>query len=83
LTLTDGKQNLLLSYRDNGVGTKTREQVDNGFGSMGIYGIQQRVRSLQGEIQCVSDQSGLKMQVSIPLKPVLHVIPPHGTFVSV
>lgn len=83
VTLTGGKQNLLLSYRDNGVGTKTREQADNGFGSMGIYGMQQRVRSLQGEIQCVSDKNGFKMRVSIPLKPVLHVIPPHGTFVSV
>ncbi|EGL19167.1 ATPase/histidine kinase/DNA gyrase B/HSP90 domain protein [Paenibacillus sp. HGF7] len=83
VTLTGGKQNLLLSYRDNGVGTVNGERKEPGFGSMGIYGMQQRVRSLQGEIQCVSDKSGLKVQICIPLKPVLHVIPLHGTFVSV
>ncbi len=53
-------------YEDNGKGVEG-EMLDTNFGNMGIYGIRERVRSMEGTIQIHSRPGeGLKVWVSIP-----------------
>lgn len=57
---------LYLEYRDNGIGADS-EQLKGGFQSMGVYGIRQRIRSMEGAVQFLtSPNEGLRVCVSIP-----------------
>lgn len=56
-----------LHYEDNGIGMELKATEDS-FNSMGIYGMKERVRSLNGSIEFRSpDQCGLTVFLSIPL----------------
>lgn len=56
-----------LQYRDNGVGMKL-EATEDSFNSMGIYGMKERVRSLNGTIEFQSPESGgMAIYICIPI----------------
>lgn len=60
-------ERIYLEYEDNGIGMKMIETIPK-FGSMGIYGIKERVRSMDGEIEFVSPpDNGLCIYISMPL----------------
>ncbi|MBW7474294.1 PAS domain S-box protein [Paenibacillus oenotherae] len=56
-----------LHYRDNGVGMKL-EATEDSFNSMGIYGMKERVRSLNGTIEFRSPENGgMAIYIGIPI----------------
>lgn len=56
-----------LNYEDNGIGMNVMEKISI-FGSMGVYGIKERVRSMDGEIEFVSSpHNGLSILISVPI----------------
>lgn len=57
-----------MEYEDNGIGMDvTRTQTENSLKSMGIHGIRERVRSMNGTIQFLSSENnGLAVFISIP-----------------
>lgn len=60
-------ERIYLEYEDNGIGMKIVDTIPQ-FGSMGIYGIKERVRSMDGEIEFVSSpDNGLCIYISMPL----------------
>lgn len=65
--LTSDDQRMCLTYRDNGIGMELSQILDS-FESMGMYGIRERVRSLEGEIEIESIPSeGLSVTITLPL----------------
>ncbi|KAI7282696.1 hypothetical protein KC345_g3377 [Hortaea werneckii] len=68
ITLEQGSyQDILLSYRDNGIGLRMEELQDS-YHHMGLSGIKERVHSLEGEITFKSEPGqGLEVQLVLPL----------------
>lgn len=61
----DGER-LLLIYEDNGIGMDLSSLKDT-YQTMGVYGIKERVRSLNGTVQFESDFGrGLKISIELP-----------------
>lgn len=66
ITLSSQAGHVQLNYEDNGVGMNLNEIVDS-LKSMGIYGMKERVRSMDGTIQFLSaEKKGLTVVISIP-----------------
>ncbi|WP_246246142.1 sensor histidine kinase [Paenibacillus lemnae] len=66
IVLNGSGSRLFLSYKDNGVGMNLRGS-DHLHTKMGVYGIKERVRSLQGDIKFTSElEQGLEIHISIP-----------------
>ncbi len=64
--LLSSKGNIILEYEDNGIGMEGEIQ-DKSFRNMGMYGIRERVRSMEGTVQFESHRNaGLKVWISIP-----------------
>lgn len=56
-----------LNYEDNGIGMNVMEEISI-FGSMGVYGIKERVRSMDGKIEFISSPDhGLSIFISVPI----------------
>ncbi|MGF7045890.1 PAS domain S-box-containing protein [Paenibacillus sp. DS2015] len=56
-----------LEYEDNGIGMDVT-RTENSYKSMGIYGIRERVRSMNGTIKFISsNNNGLAIFIAIPL----------------
>jgi two-component system, NarL family, sensor histidine kinase ComP len=69
------EQQMNLLYKDNGVGMELSEILDS-FESMGMYGIRERVRSLEGEIEIESMPSeGLRVNITLPLQTQVNALP--------
>lgn len=67
LSLESHSGRLYFYYKDNGKGLDLKELKDS-FGHMGISGIQERVRSLDGEIKFVSaPDQGFEVRLVLPL----------------
>lgn len=65
ISLSSEGQEVQLSYKDNGVGMILHEESSQI--TMGIYGMRERVRSMEGTIQFHSSQSkGLEVFITIP-----------------
>ncbi|OWR32474.1 hypothetical protein CDO73_02390 [Saccharibacillus sp. O23] len=66
LSLTDHADGVLMTYQDNGVGIP-ETKLQNLLSSMGLYGIKERVRSLEGDVQIESAAGeGLSIHVYLP-----------------
>ncbi|WP_052759534.1 PAS domain-containing sensor histidine kinase [Paenibacillus sp. DMB20] len=66
IKLFGSQDRLCLNYADNGVGMNV-EDTERVFSNMGVYGIKERVRSLNGEVRLVSSpDQGLSISISIP-----------------
>jgi two-component system sensor histidine kinase ComP len=62
------QDNIRLYYKDNGVGMELRELGDS-FQHMGLSGIQERVRSLEGEISFRSEVGeGFEVFITLPIE---------------
>ncbi|AOZ93433.1 sensor histidine kinase [Paenibacillus crassostreae] len=60
-----------LYYKDNGIGMDLRE-FDNSFQHMGLAGIQERVRSLEGDIYFRSEVgAGFEVLITLPMETEL------------
>ncbi|WP_082129674.1 sensor histidine kinase [Aneurinibacillus tyrosinisolvens] len=67
ITLSSHPHQLQLIYEDNGVGVDASKMEDS-FNSMGVYGMKERVRSMDGEIEFHSSPNkGLAVFISIPI----------------
>ena len=67
LLLANQDERVRLEYRDDGVGMCLIEAEASRTGSMGIYGMRERVRSMDGTIQFLScENNGLAIFISIP-----------------
>ncbi|WP_256762402.1 PAS domain S-box protein [Cohnella sp. WQ 127256] len=67
ILLSNDSEYIRLEYGDNGVGMDVTGTEDC-FTSMGIYGMRERVRSMEGTIQFHSAQNnGLKIFITIPV----------------
>lgn len=68
ITLSSLPDQIQLVYEDDGVGMNLKA-VEDSFNSMGIYGMKERVRSMDGEIEFRSSlNKGLVIFISIPVK---------------
>ncbi|MFS0840316.1 PAS domain S-box protein [Paenibacillus sp. 1P03SA] len=57
-----------LSYEDNGIGMDVSGMVES-FNSMGVYGIKERVRSMDGDVEFYSSpNNGLAVFINVPVK---------------
>lgn len=66
-TLSSDTERIRLVYEDNGIGMDVGSLKDS-FGSMGMYGMEQRVRSMDGNISLHSSpNNGLVVHISIPV----------------
>jgi signal transduction histidine kinase len=66
VTLMSNMDRIQLTYEDNGVGLACNAMKDS-FDNMGIYGIKERVRSMDGHIEFHSQtDEGLAIFISIP-----------------
>jgi len=66
ISLSSYPGRIQLEYEDNGVGMDLSEMGDS-FKSMGIYGMKERVRSMNGTIQFHSSPNrGLSIYISVP-----------------
>lgn len=66
ISLSNQPERIHLEYKDNGVGMDLTEMEDS-FGSMGIYGMKERVRSMDGTIEFHSSlNKGLVIILSVP-----------------
>ncbi|WP_106768641.1 PAS domain S-box protein [Paenibacillus faecalis] len=55
-----------LYYEDNGIGMNVKDTISN-LGSMGVYGVKERVRSMDGEIEFISfPDQGLSIVITVP-----------------
>ncbi|WP_438348539.1 PAS domain S-box protein [Paenibacillus sp. FA6] len=67
ILLASEGERIRLEYRDNGVGMNLIDAEVSRIGSMGIYGMRERVRSMDGTIQFLSSENnGLAIFISIP-----------------
>lgn len=67
LTLLDEGTRVFLGYSDNGVGLEL-EHLKETYGTMGVSGIRERVRSMNGTVEFYSTPNqGLKIDISIPI----------------
>jgi len=67
ISLYSQPDRIFLEYADNGVGMDLREMGDS-FKSMGIYGMKERVRSMNGAIQFHSSPNqGLSIYIAVPV----------------
>jgi two-component system sensor histidine kinase ComP len=65
--LASQPDNIELTYKDNGIGMDVSEANDL-FKSMGVYGMKERVRSMDGDMQFHSrPNKGLSVSISIPV----------------
>lgn len=65
--LYNKNEQIKLTYQDNGIGME--EKVFYGITrQIGLYGIQERVRSLEGQIHFQASDSGLKIEIHLPLQ---------------
>ncbi|RCX14442.1 PAS domain S-box-containing protein [Fontibacillus phaseoli] len=68
IKLYSGGDHIYLHYEDNGVGMDVGETTHT-FNSMGIYGMKERVRSMDGHIEfSSSSEEGLSITISIPAR---------------
>ncbi|MFD3259125.1 PAS domain S-box protein [Paenibacillus lentus] len=66
ILLSSGGERTRLEYKDNGIGMDLAKMEDS-YTSMGIYGMKERVRSMDGTIQFLSSRNeGLSIYISIP-----------------
>jgi two-component system sensor histidine kinase ComP len=66
ITLSSNPDKIQLAYTDNGIGMDVW-RLEDSFHSMGVYGMKERVRSMEGEISFHSEpNSGLVVFISIP-----------------
>lgn len=66
ILLSSGGERTRLEYKDNGIGMDLARMEDS-HTSMGIYGMKERVRSMDGTIQFLSSRNeGLSIYISIP-----------------
>ncbi|AWB46036.1 hypothetical protein DCC85_18910 [Paenibacillus sp. CAA11] len=66
ITLSDEEEGVLLVYTDNGIGL-TAGQLQGSLRSLGLLGIHERVRSLEGEIRMQSTPGeGLSVRIYLP-----------------
>ena len=66
-TLIQEQNNLILTYKDNGNGIdeeKLRTMKDN----IGFYGIKERIRSVNGNIELTSSRNGVEIDINIPIE---------------
>ncbi|WP_246369579.1 PAS domain-containing sensor histidine kinase [Saccharibacillus deserti] len=68
LSLTDYKGGVLMTYEDDGVGIP-ETKLQNLLSTMGLHGIKERVRSLEGDIQ-IDSASGLGLTIHIHLPEI-------------
>jgi two-component system, NarL family, sensor histidine kinase ComP len=67
VTLSSDRDKIELIYQDNGIGMNLSKMEDS-FTSMGVYGIKERVRSMDGKIEFHSSpNNGLVIFISIPI----------------
>ncbi|NHN29076.1 PAS domain-containing sensor histidine kinase [Paenibacillus agricola] len=65
--LSSQQDKILLTYEDNGIGMEL-SQMEDSFNSMGVYGMKERVRSLNGRISFQSaPDNGFAVFISIPI----------------
>ncbi|CAH1220536.1 Sensor histidine kinase ComP [Paenibacillus auburnensis] len=63
----EGNHDILLTYKDNGIGLKLEELQDS-YHHMGLSGIKERVNSLEGDITFKSAPGqGLEVRIILPL----------------
>ncbi|WP_334078195.1 PAS domain S-box protein [Paenibacillus sanfengchensis] len=68
IKLFSNKDRIYLHYEDNGVGMDV-DKTANTFNSMGIYGMKERIRSMEGYIEFDSPaEGGLFIRISIPVR---------------
>ncbi|WP_425388995.1 PAS domain S-box protein [Domibacillus iocasae] len=66
ITLASYPDRIKLVYRDDGIGMDIKE-IEDSFNSMGVYGVQERVRSMDGKIDFHSlPNKGLTISISLP-----------------
>ena len=66
VTLVSYHDQIELVYRDNGIGMDVKG-LENSFNSMGVYGVKERVRSLDGKVEFHSvPNKGLTVCISMP-----------------
>jgi two-component system sensor histidine kinase ComP len=65
ISLSTESNQVMLRYKDNGIGLSMLG-IQNGLEGMGIRGMKERIRSLEGKIDLESSHSGLSIQVTIP-----------------
>ncbi|WP_268748569.1 sensor histidine kinase [Paenibacillus wulumuqiensis] len=66
ITIADHDDGILMTYEDNGIGLSW-EELQHSYKSMGLYGIKERVRSLEGDIEVFSDcGQGLTIHIHLP-----------------
>ncbi len=67
ITLFSRSDGIELTYKDNGIGMDL-SVVEDSFKSMGVYGMKERVRSMDGRIDfhSIPDDDGLAIHVFIP-----------------
>ncbi|NGZ74751.1 PAS domain-containing sensor histidine kinase [Saccharibacillus alkalitolerans] len=66
LSLTDYAGGVLMSYQDNGIGIP-ESKLQNLLSTMGLYGMKERIRSLEGDMQIDSAPGrGLTVHVHLP-----------------
>lgn len=66
-TLIQEQNNLILTYKDNGNGIdeeKLRTMKDN----IGFYGIKERIRSVNGNIELTNSTNGVEIDINIPIE---------------
>lgn len=68
VTLVSNPDQIELVYRDNGIGMDVKG-IEDSFNSMGVYGVKERVRSLDGKVEFHSlPNNGLTVCISLPTK---------------
>ncbi|WP_223067943.1 sensor histidine kinase [Paenibacillus caui] len=66
ISIADHEDGFLMTYQDNGIGLQSGE-LRNSYKTMGLYGIRERVRSLEGEIHVLTAPGeGLTIHVYLP-----------------
>ncbi|MNI07818.1 Sensor histidine kinase ComP [compost metagenome] len=71
IELSSQGDRIRLEYKDNGVGMELSRAEDS-FDSMGIYGMKERVRSMDGSIEFHSSlNNGLSVFISIPAHQIV------------
>jgi PAS domain S-box-containing protein len=71
ITLSSQPDHVTLNYSDNGIGMNI-DAMENTFGSMGVYGIKERVRSMDGKVEFHSVlNQGLSLYIAIPAASAL------------
>nr|WP_281175928.1 ATP-binding protein [Domibacillus tundrae] len=66
ITLASYPDRIKLVYRDDGIGMDVKG-IEDSFSSMGVYGMKERVRSMDGKIDFHSlPNKGLTISISLP-----------------